>query len=78
MIHTKEGRHLKEKTMKYFESSLDAKKFIRIHRSYIVNVTEINRLEHYDKENYMAILKNNTQLKVSSSGYKLLKDALKM
>ena len=77
-IHTKEGSHLKEKTMKYFETHLEPKKFIRIHRSYIANVEQIQRLEYYDKENYVAILKNNTQLKVSNSGYKLLRESLKL
>lgn len=77
-IHTKEGSHLKEKTMKYFEAHLDNKMFIRIHRSFIANVNHIQRLEYYDKENYVAILKNNTQLKVSSSGYKQLRESLKL
>jgi two-component system, LytTR family, response regulator len=77
-IHTQSGSHLKEKTMKYFETHLDPKKFIRIHRSFIANVNEINRLEYYDKENYVAVLKNNLQLKVSSGGYKLIKDILKL
>jgi len=77
-IHTKEGSHLKEKTMKYFETHLEPKKFIRLHRSYIANVEQIQRLEYYDKENYVAILKNNIQLKVSNSGYKLLRESLKL
>ena len=64
--------------MKYFETHLEPKKFIRIHRSYIANVEQIQRLEYYDKENYVAILKNNIQLKVSNSGYKLLKESLKI
>jgi two-component system, LytTR family, response regulator len=76
MIYTKDESYLKEKTMKYFESHLDNHQFIRIHRSYVVNVNEIIRLEHYDKENYIAILKNNIKLKVSSSGHKLLKQVL--
>lgn len=78
MIHTREGKHLKEKTMKYFESHLDPQVFIRIHRSFIVNIKEISRLENYDKENHVAILKSNDKLKVSASGYKLLKEALKI
>jgi len=77
-VHIKDASYLKEKTMKYFESHLDPKQFIRIHRSYIANVNMILRLEYYDKENYVAVLKNNKQLKVSSSGYKMLRDALKL
>jgi two-component system, LytTR family, response regulator len=77
-IHTKDSEYLKEKTMKYFESHLDSKTFIRIHRSSIINVNFIQRLDYYDKENYSAVLKNNETLKVSNSGYKLLKDKLKI
>ncbi len=76
MIYTEESKHLKEKTMKYFESHLDSSTFIRIHRSYIVNVNYILQLEHFSKENYLVILKNGTKLKVSDSGYKNLKTRL--
>lgn len=78
MIHTKENKYLKEKTMKYFESHLDTNQFVRIHRSFIVNVNEIARIEHYDKESYMIFMKNNIQLKASVSGYKLLKEIIRL
>ena len=77
-IHTKDGSFLKEKTMKYFETHLEPKNFIRIHRSFIANVSHILRLDYYDKENYVAVLKNNERLKVSNSGYKLLREALNL
>lgn len=77
-IHTEKASHLKEKTMKYFETHFDPKQFARIHRSYIVNVNYIKQLDYYDKESYAAMLKNGVQLKVSSSGYKALKELLKM
>ena len=76
MIHTKDNKHLKEKTMKYFETHLDPERFIRVHRSSIVNADHIHRLELYDKENYVIILKNNVSVRASSSGYKLLKEKL--
>ncbi|MEI7489906.1 MAG: LytTR family DNA-binding domain-containing protein [Bacteroidota bacterium] len=78
MIHTKDGNYLKEKTMKYFESHLDPEKYIRIHRSYIVNAEAIERIELYDKESYSVLLKNGASLRASSSGYKLLKQILHM
>jgi two-component system, LytTR family, response regulator len=78
MIHTKDGSYLKEKTMKYFESHLDQGKFIRIHRSFIVNAEAIERIELYDKESYSVLLKNGKSLKASTSGYKLLKQILHM
>ena len=74
MIHSGLGNHLKEKTLKYFEHHLPQDQFIRIHRSYIVNITEIKNLELYSKDSYLAILKNGDKLKVSSDGYKRLKE----
>ncbi|MGQ8336107.1 LytR/AlgR family response regulator transcription factor [Sunxiuqinia sp. A32] len=76
LIYTKEGRHMKQKTMKYFEANLDPKNFIRIHRSYIVQVEEIGEIQQYEKESYIVILKDKTKLKVSKSGYKNLKEVL--
>jgi len=76
MIHTADGRYLKEKTMKYFENHLDHHQFVRIHRSYILNMTEMNKIERYEKDSHVVVLKNNDQLKVSASGYKLLRERL--
>jgi two-component system LytT family response regulator len=76
MIYHEEGKSLKEKTMKYFESHLDPNQFVRIHRSYIANINHIIQLEQFSKENYIAILKNGVKLKVSDSGYKNLKHRL--
>ncbi|MGC8803418.1 MAG: LytR/AlgR family response regulator transcription factor [Bacteroidales bacterium] len=76
MIYTPTGKHLKEKTMKYFETHLPDRQFVRIHRSYIVNIDYIAQIEHFSKETYLAILKNGTKLKISESGYKLLRERL--
>ncbi len=78
MIYTNDGRHMKQKTMKYFETNLDPKDFIRIHRSYIVRVDNIAEIQQYEKESYVVILKDKdkTKLKVSKSGYKNIKEAL--
>ncbi len=76
MIHTKDGRYLKEKTMKYFESHLDRNQFVRIHRSYILNLAEMQKIERYEKDSHIVILKDENKLKVSASGYKLLRERL--
>jgi len=76
MIYTKDARFMKQGTMKYFESGLDPAVFIRIHRSFIVNVNEIKQIEPYEKESYIAILKTGAKLKISKSGFKTLKDSL--
>ena len=76
MIYTNEGRYMKQKTMKFFESNLDPKNFIRIHRSYIVQVENIAEIQQYEKESYVVILKDKSKLKVSKTGYKKLKEVL--
>ncbi len=76
MIYTKTSRHMKQKTMKYFEGVLDSKNFVRIHRSYIVKVDEIHEIQQYEKESYVVILHDKTKLKVSKTGYKNLKVVL--
>ncbi len=77
-IHTADESYLKEKTMKFFEIHLNPGLFVRIHRSYLVNVNEINRLEQYEKESYIALLKSGDKLKVSKSGYKVIREALNL
>jgi two-component system LytT family response regulator len=76
LIYTTEGRHMKQKTMKYFEDHLNPKNFIRIHRSYIVQVKFIAEIQQYEKESYIVILKDKTKLKVSKTGYKKIKNVL--
>jgi two-component system, LytTR family, response regulator len=76
MINSDLGRFLKQKTMKYFENHLDENAFIRIHRSYIINVDFIQHLEQTGKESYQIILKNGKQFPVSKTGLNKLKNTL--
>lgn len=76
MIYTRDDKYMKQKTMKFYESNLPDEEFCRIHRSYIVRVNEIDQLELYEKDSYIAILKDKTKLKVSRNGYKNLKQKL--
>lgn len=77
MLHTEDGKYVKEQTMKYFEYNLPGN-FIRIHRSCIVNTSKILRAELYGKESYNIYLKNGISLRASSAGYKLLKERLSL
>lgn len=76
MIHSSEGKSLKQQTMKYYEENLPRNDFVRIHRSFIVRVEEIDKIEPYSKDNHVAILRSGDKLPVSRSGYKLLRDEL--
>ncbi len=75
-IVTQEGPFLKNKTMTFFEKMLDPQQFIRVHRSYILNVSQITRLEPYEKESYLAILRDGSKILVSKTGYPKLKEVL--
>ena len=77
-IISSNGKYLKEQTMKYFEIHLPVSKFVRVHRSYIVNVEAISRIELYTKQNQLITLKNGEQLKVSAAGYKMLRMTLEL
>jgi two-component system, LytTR family, response regulator len=76
MIYTSDKRYMKQKTMKYFEGTLDPKHFVRIHRSHIVSVEEIKEIQQYEKESYVVILQDKTKLRVSKNGYKNLREIL--
>ena len=78
LIHTTEGKYLKEQTMKYFEEQLPENKFVRVHRSIIVNIEMISRIELHEKQSQQLTLKNGDHIKTSVAGYKALKIALKL
>ena len=75
-INIAEKYFLKHQTMGNFEQQLPAHQFVRIHRSYIVNIQHIHKVELYEKEQYCVILRNNAKLPVSRSGYTKLKGVL--
>jgi two-component system LytT family response regulator len=65
-----EGRpYLKDQTLSAVEVSLDPARFVRIHRSYLLNIDRIARVELYAKDSRIAILRDGTKLPVSRSGY---------
>lgn len=75
-IHTQEGYFLKNKTMSHFEQTLDKQQFARSHRSYIINIQQITRIDPYEKDNHVAILRSGAKVPVSRSGYGKLKEIL--
>jgi len=72
-----EGKnHLKQTTLSTLEEGLDKKKFVRIHRSYILNMERLSKIELYAKDSRVAILTDGTRLQVSRAGYAKLKQHL--
>jgi two-component system LytT family response regulator len=68
---------LKQQTLAEVESALDPAQFVRIHRSYILNIDRLSKLELYAKDSHAAILRDGTRLPVSRSGYARLSAVLK-
>jgi two-component system LytT family response regulator len=66
----------KQQTMAELEARLDPGRFVRIHRSYLLNVDRLARLESYGKDSWLATLADGTRLPVSRSGYARLRGFL--
>jgi len=75
-IHTKDGLFLKKKTMGYYEQTLDPAQFVRVHRSFILPITQITRIEPLEKDSHVALLKNGVRIPLSRSGYTRLRTVL--
>jgi two-component system LytT family response regulator len=72
-----EGKqYLKDQTLSSVEATLDPARFVRIHRSFILNIDRIAKVELYAKDSRMAILRDGTRLPVSRAGYARLSQLL--
>jgi len=68
-IHTKEGMFLKKKTLTYYENTLGSGDFLRVHRSFLLRIDQITRIEQPEKETHVALLKNGVKIPLSRAGY---------
>jgi two-component system LytT family response regulator len=68
-IFTSEKSYLKQERMNRLEQMLDPRSFCRIHRSYILNINYLSKIEPHSKDSKIAILKNKTSIPISRSGY---------
>ncbi|MER2997212.1 LytR/AlgR family response regulator transcription factor [Pontibacter populi] len=75
-IHTRDGLFLKKKTMGYYEQTLDPTQFVRVHRSYIIPISQLTRIEPLEKDSHVALLKNGVRVPLSKSGYTKLRTVL--
>lgn len=75
-IRTPSGSYLKKETLNRLEKMLDSRQFIRIHRSYLLNIGYLSRIEPYSKDSRISVLKDGSTLPVSRSGYAKLKKLL--
>lgn len=75
-IFTKDTYYLKKKTMNYYEQVLDSSQFFRTHRSFIINLQELTKIEPLEKNTYVVLLKNGKRIPLSRTGYSKLKETL--
>jgi two-component system LytT family response regulator len=69
-----EGKsYLKNQRMSELEEQLDGEQFLRIHRSYIVNIAFVDRIEQATKDSHVAVLKDGSRVPVSRSGYQKIR-----
>ena len=75
-LHSEGKSYLKQQTISSLEAGLNPEQFVRVHRSYIVNIERIARIEPYAKDSRVAVLADGTQLAVSRAGYERLRTML--
>ena len=75
-IFTAKGSYLKKSTLSKIEQSLDPEQFVRVHRSYLVPVGQLVRIEPYEKESHVAVLQCGAKVTVSKTGMSKLKTIL--
>jgi two-component system LytT family response regulator len=70
------AKHLKQQTLGELEAALDGRRFVRIHRSYLLNIERLARIELYAKDSRTAILHDGTKLPLSRAGYARVQELL--
>jgi two-component system LytT family response regulator len=75
-LHTGGRELLKQQRLAELEESLDPSRFVRIHRSYLLNVDRLSRLETEERDRRVAVLTDGTRLPISRSGYARLRELL--
>nr|WP_294898312.1 LytTR family transcriptional regulator DNA-binding domain-containing protein [uncultured Pedobacter sp.] len=75
-IYTADGEFLKNHTLSFFEKNLNPNLFVRVHRSHIVKIDQITKIEAYEKDGHLLILKTGQKIPVSKTGYPKLKAVL--
>lgn len=75
-IHVKSKYHLKNQTLTFLENALKNEQFVRIHRSFLINLQYLTRIESLEKNSYYAVLTSGERIPISRSSYPKLKTLL--
>ena len=76
VIVTGSAKLRKQQPIGEVAAELDPDRFVRIHRSYLLNIERIDKIELYAKDSRVAILRDGTRLPISRSGYARLRELL--
>lgn len=77
-IFARDNAFMKKQTLSSVEQQLPPERFVRVHRSHLLNLSYLKRLEPYGKNDHVAVLEGGDRIPVSRSGYQRLRDALNM
>jgi len=75
-IYSEQGHFAKKQTLSFYEKLLPSNGFLRVHRSHIVNVSQIDRIDPYGKNDHIALLKDGNRIPISRKGFTHLKEVL--
>jgi two-component system, LytTR family, response regulator len=75
-IFTQKEMFLKKKTMSFYEQTLNPSQFVRVHRSYILSLQQLTKIEQAEKDTYLARLTSGARIPLSKTGYLKLKTVL--
>jgi len=75
-LRSRGREYRKQQTHAVLDAQLDPEKFVRVHRSFIVNVERVARIDRYAKDSRLAVLRDGSKLPVSRAGYARLRDKL--
>jgi two-component system LytT family response regulator len=75
-IFTQKEMFLKKKTLSFYEQALDNAQFVRVHRSYLLQLNQLTRIEPLEKDSHVALLKSGVRVPLSKTGYVKLKSVL--
>ena len=75
-IFTQKEMFLKKKTLSFYEHSLDTAQFVRVHRSYLIQLNQLTKIEPLEKDTHIALLKSGAKIPLSKGGYGRLKIVL--
>ncbi len=75
-IHSEGRAYLKTQALSELEAQLDARQFVRVHRSFLINIAFLQSIERYTKDSHIALMKSGKQVPISRAGYERIKELM--